>query len=146
MKSVVVVVILTASCVLVAAPHSLLPGETHTTSPQTARASHSIHEIDNHVPKTFRSLTALLHLHCQGHTKDTSVVAATSILRTHSQCRHAALLLTDGDKRVEAVQAPRGVAVFRAAANGLSDNNTHTHLQETVDQIRQVNVNTEFLH
>ncbi|XP_045124110.1 uncharacterized protein LOC123512029 isoform X2 [Portunus trituberculatus] len=132
MKSVVVVVILTASCVLVAAPHSLLPG----------------------------------------HTKDTSVVAATSILRTHSQCRHAALLLTDGDKvrhhssffikrlqvkvgifspryflqRVEAVQAPRGVAVFRAAANGLSDNNTHTHLQETVDQIRQVNVNTEFLH
>ncbi|XP_045124010.1 probable glutamate receptor, partial [Portunus trituberculatus] len=41
-------------------------------------------------------------------------------------------------QRVEAVQAPRGVAVFRAAANDLSDNNTHTHLQETVDQIRQV--------
>ncbi|XP_063885580.1 glutamate receptor 1-like [Scylla paramamosain] len=73
-----------------------------------------------------------------GNTKAAAVAASASILRTHSPCSHATLLLTDGDKKVDAVQAPRGVTVFQAAAGGLNDNNTRTHLKETVDDIRQI--------
>ncbi|KAK8384833.1 hypothetical protein O3P69_014414 [Scylla paramamosain] len=40
--------------------------------------------------------------------------------------------------KVDAVQAPRGVTVFQAGADGLNDNNTRTHLKETVDDIRQM--------
>ena len=99
MKLLVLVVILAASFVWRAAPRSLLPGKTHFFATDCMCFSQMRWTITyQRQRETFTSLIASLHLHCQGHMKATSVVAATSILRTHSQCRHAVLLLTDGDK------------------------------------------------